>query len=152
MTYCIDTSSLLDYWFRWLKPTFAVTFWELMDGAIRDGVIISTEEVYHELERKDDELFEWVKERKEMFVPLTDDVQAKVDEIMAQFPKLVDERTGKSFADPFVVATAMVSEATVVTGETHGTPERPKIPVVCEHFGVPCVGSVEFIEKQGWQF
>ena len=40
-----------------------------------------------------------------IFISLTDEVQAGVDKIMAEFPKLVDERTGKSFADPFVVAT-----------------------------------------------
>ena len=152
MTYSIDTSALLDYWVRMLRPSYAVTFWELMDNAIREGVLIASEEVFQEIERKEDELLEWVSERKDMFVPITDDVQANVVEIMAQFPKLVDERTGKSFADPFVIATAMVADATVVTGEDKGTPKRPRIPIVCEHFGVECIQSIDFIEKQGWKF
>ena len=67
------------------RPSYAITFWELMDKAITDGVLIATEEVLEEIERKEDELLVWVKERPDMFIPITDDVQAKVSEIMAQF-------------------------------------------------------------------
>ena len=152
MTYCIDTSSLMDLWCRWFKPTIVPSLWEHMSGLVDAGQLISTEEVFHEIERKEDALFDWVKERKSMLVSLTDEVQSEVDKIMAEFPKLVDERTGKSFADPFVIATAIVMEATVVTGEDQGTRNRPKIPVVCDHFNVPWIRTIELIEKEGWTF
>jgi len=123
-----------------------------MHELIEASELISSEEVLHEIERKEDGLFDWVSQRKTMFHALTDDVQTGATKIMAQFPKLVDERTGKSFADPFVIATAMETNTIVVTGESYGTANRPMIPIVCDHFGVPWIRTILLIEKQGWQF
>jgi hypothetical protein len=41
----------------------------------------------------------------------------------------------------------------VVTEEKNiGTPEKPKIPVVCRHFGIRCINVLKFIREQGWVF
>ncbi len=152
MSYCIDTSSLLDAWDRWYPIDVFPSFWQKMDQFIEHGLVISSEEVYTEIERKDDELFEWVKARRSMFVELTDDVQDAVTNIMATFPQLVDARSGKSFADPFVIATAMVNRATVVSGEDYGTEKRPKIPIVCDHFNVRHLRTIDFLRKLGLKF
>jgi hypothetical protein len=142
----------MDLWCRWFKPTIVPSLWERLDELAKSGELISTEEVLVEIERKEDGLHAWVNERKDMFHELTDEVQAAVTKIMVEFPKFVDERTGKSFADPFVIATAMVTETIVVTGESYGTPNRPMIPVVCDHYGVKWISTIQLIENEGWQF
>ena len=153
MIYCIDTSSIMDAWSRWYPQKLFPSLWSRWDDLIEEGRLLSSEEVLREIERKEDALFEWVKEREHMFIPLGDDIQSATQLILAEFPKLVDSRTGKSFADPFVIATAQVTGATVVTGERHeGSPTRPKIPNVCSDLGIPWMGTVQLIEAEGWRF
>ena len=87
-----------------------------------------------------------------MFLPLDADIQISAAEILAEFPKLVDERTGKSMGDPFVIAVAQVHSLTVVTGEKGGSPQKPKIPNVCAHFGLDCIDIVEMMRRLDFQF
>jgi len=66
---------------------------------------------------------------------------------------LVDGRTGKSFADPFVIATAISKQYTIVTGErATGTRNRPKIPDVCRDLNIQCIGFTDLIRQEGWRF
>lgn len=128
------------------------SLWERLDEIIRSGELIASEEVLHDLEIKEDDLHTWVKERSEMFCGITDEVQENLSMIMATFPKFVDERTGKSFSDPFVIATAMVTDTTAVTGESGGPAKKPKIPFVCDHYGIKSIRTIELVEHYGWQF
>lgn len=152
MQYSIDTSALLDAWVRWYPIDVFPSFWDRMDELVEDRTIVATEEVLNELERKDDDLHKWIKARPELLVPHDAAVQTAVSEILAQFPKMVDERTGKSMADPFVIAVARVHQLAVVTGEKGGTPTRPKIPNVCAHFGIRTLSVLEMIREAGWSF
>ena len=61
--------------------------------------------------------------------------------------------TGKSFADPWVIATAHTNGCAVVTGENAtGNPDRPKIPDVCRGMGIRCIGFVDLIREEQWRF
>ena len=72
---------------------------------------------------------------------------------MSSYPRLVDARTGKSFADPWVIATAHMRKCIVVTEEKPtGRPDRPKIPDVCRGMGVRCISFVELIRQEQWRF
>ena len=72
---------------------------------------------------------------------------------MSSYPRLVDARTGKSFADPWVIATAHVNSCIVITGEKPtGKLDRPKIPDVCGDMSVRCMGFVDVIRQEGWRF
>lgn len=153
MRYCIDTSALMDAWVRWYPVRVFPSLWKNVDSLIEAGDMLSSEEVLHEIERKEDSLYEWARERKAMFLSLSDQIQAAVDKVLAQFRTMVDDRAGKSFADPFVIATAMVTDTVVVTGEKPtGAPARPKIPDVCEHFDIPWMSILKLIEEEGWSF
>jgi len=144
---------MMDAWTRWYPQRLFPSLWERLDELVQQGRLISSEEVLREIERKEDSLFGWAKEREQMFIPLNDDIQSATQLVLAEFPKLVDSRTGKSFADPFVIATAQVTGTTVVTGERHeGTPKRPKIPNVCSALGIPWMGTVALIEAEEWTF
>ena len=72
---------------------------------------------------------------------------------MATHPRLVDGRTGKSYAAPFVIATAIVNQSIIVTGEgATGSRDRPKIPDVCRDLKLRCIGFTELIRQEGWRF
>lgn len=57
---------------------------------------------------------------------------------------------GSGAADPFVIALAERHDLTVVTSENRGSPQHPKIPLVCEWRSVPCLSLVEFFRAEGW--
>lgn len=153
MKYCIDTSSLMDAWVRWYPPDIFSGVWDRLDALVADGALVSSEEVMREIERKEDSLYLWAKKHQDMFLPLTQGVQETTQQILEQFPTQVDSRPGKSFADPFVVATGLVTGTSVVTGEkATGSASRPKIPDVCAHFGVPCIGLTDLFAAEGWHF
>lgn len=77
-----------------------------------------------------------------------------VMEILQEFPLLIKENnrlTGRPEADPFVIAKGMVEERTVVTMERF-KPQAPKMPNVCEHFGVAYLDLLGFFRQEGWKF
>jgi hypothetical protein len=132
MPYCVDTSGWLDGWQRFYPSDVFPTLWAKLDGLAATGEIISSEEVYFELKRKSDDLHDWVKVRKQMLVPLDEQIQARASALLAEYPRLVDTLRGRSKADPFVIATAMARGAVVVTGEViSGKLDKPRIPDVC---------------------
>ncbi|MFH1219109.1 MAG: DUF4411 family protein [Candidatus Eisenbacteria bacterium] len=151
--YCIDTSAILDGWVRYYPPDVFPAFWDRIETMIRGGTLISSEEVLDELGRKDDEVHKWAKTRYRIFVPLDDPTQGATSEVLAAFPELVKAIKDRSRADPFVIALARVLRATVVTGEKNeGTPSRPRIPLVCQHFSVPCMNLIGMMRAEGWKF
>jgi len=128
MRYCVDTSGWLDGWQRNYPPDVFPTLWRRVEIVIESGDIFSSEEVYVELQKKDDEIHDWMKARKEMLVPLTESIQTLASELLSEFP------------DPFVIATAIDKNATVVTGEPiTGNLSKPRIPDVCNVRGVRCI-------------
>jgi len=144
----------MDAWVRWYPEEMFPTLWEKVDALIDEGRLISSEEVLQELERKEGHtLYEWARKRHGLFLPLDDGIQTCASQIMTSHPRLVDGRTGKSFADPWVIATAHTNDCIVVTGEKPtGSPERPKIPDVCRDMRIRCFSFVELIRQERWRF
>lgn len=152
--YCVDTSALIHAWHRAYPPKRFPKLWEAIDQLIDDQRMIASLEVYFELQKKDDEVSAWAKARKEtLFRDIDEDSQAEVVALMAKYPKLVDTSTGKSGADPFVIALALCPPAsTVVTQEAGGTLKSPKIPFVCQSEGLTCITVLEMIDNEDWVF
>lgn len=153
MNYSIDTSAILEAWRRAYPPDVFPALWEGFRNLIRRGTIRATEEVFHELQRKDDEVCEWFRGQLEFFVPIDEPIQLEVQAILARFPKLLDTRKNRSAADPFVIALGRIHDAAVVTSERRtGTPSRPNIPDVCDALGVRTISILDLIREQGWVF
>jgi hypothetical protein len=147
--YSFDSSSLIHAWNRVYRPKNFGFVWNGFDTLIEEGRMRSSIEVYNELEKKDDELFKWCKERKAgMFVEIDEDVQARVAHIMKTYPRLVDTVKGRSGADPFVIALAASGKMTVVSEEQPG---KMKIPDVCTAEKITCIGLADLIENENWQ-
>jgi hypothetical protein len=125
----------------------------MLDQLIDNGDLRATEEVLRELERKDDQVYGWAKARPRLFIPLDMQIQQMVSQIQERYPQLVDLTRGRSIADPWVIALAMLNSACVVTGE-HASNKisKPKIPDVCEDLRIPYRNLLGFIREQQWVF
>ena len=120
---------------------------------IAAGDLLSPDEVLSELSQKDDEVHKWAKKNSAMFVPLDAEVQQATTEILARFPRLVGAMKDRNRADPFVIALAKIKQAVVVTGEKSiGTRDRPRIPIVCDHYGIGHRTLLQLIREKGWTF
>jgi predicted nuclease of predicted toxin-antitoxin system len=151
--YVIDTSALLDGWVRHYPPDVFPSLWSNLETMIKSGEMFSPDEVLSELSQKDDAVYAWAKTNGAMFLSLDQDIQRATTEILDQFPRLVGAMKDRNRADPFVIAVAKVKEAIVVTGEKSiGTRDRPRIPIVCDHFGISHCTLLELIREKGWTF
>lgn len=153
--YSMDTSSLLHAWRRAYPPEQFPGWWKKLDLLIEDGRLISSIEVYHELARKDDDVFAWAKKRKDtLFREIDEDVQDAVLSIMGKYPRLVDTKTGKSGGDPFVIAQAMAlgGSCCVVTQEGGGSTTSPKIPDVCKQEDIDYCNLIGMMQYEKWSF
>ena len=155
MAYCWDTSAFIHSWVRTSPPDIFVTLWDRVDAEIAAGNITSPDEVYVELARQEgDTLLQWVRDRRDaLVVPLEDDIQRCVTSIGDAFPPFAAGDADENFADPWVVGLAMARGLVLVTQETRpGSTDSPKIPRVCDHFGVTYIDTFEFMRREGWQF
>ncbi len=152
MTYCIDTSALLDGWVRWYPIDVFPTFWSNMEVAIANGALVISDELYGETKKKDDGLSDWIKTRKELLVPTDGTIVAAARAVLGKYPRMVDTAKGRSQADPFVVAVAQVGKHVVVPGESPGNASKPRIPFVCQQLGIQSMGTLQFIRDMKWNF
>jgi hypothetical protein len=139
-------------------PAVFKSVWAGLDQLISGGELISTKEVWTELENGDPNkhVQPWLKARKPIFTVPTAAELVVVSKILAvpHFQTLIGEKQrlrGTPVADPFVVAAASVQKATVVTEELFKV-NAAKIPNVCQHFGVRYLTLEEFMADQGWTF
>jgi PIN domain nuclease of toxin-antitoxin system len=113
------------------------------------GDLISSTEVFDELKDKDLQI--WIKKHKDSFVSLSEAIQAKTTEILALYPELVRIRSKRSSsnADPFLIATAIEHDCTVVTNERlgdEGTKDY-RIPNICKKYNTPYMSLNDFINE-----
>lgn len=153
MAYSLDASALIVPWRDQYPPRIFKGFWERYDEMIIAGQAVAVDEVYKEIEKKDDDLKEWVRDRLRMFVALEEDIQLAVTEVLTLSERMVGSQKGRNAADPWVIALAKVRGLTVVTMErASGNLNRPKIPDVCDTLSVPCIDVIGLVDKEGWQF
>lgn len=151
MAYSIDSSGILDL-FRYYPPDVFPTIWTQMDSAAKNGTVLAVDEVYRELEKKDDAAFQWLKARRTMIVDLDMEIQQRVSVILAAHPRLIDTRKNRSSGDPFVIGLAQARGLSVVTGErASGVIAKPNIPDVCGALNISCVDVLSMFRNEGWK-
>ena len=151
MDFSFDTSAFIEPWVRFYPRDIFEPHWQWIEKLIQEGIVRSTELVKTELSVTEDELFEWAKEQNGLFIPINTEIQPVLQEIVAQFPQLTDHHRDRSGADPWVVALAIVENCPVVTYEKMGKATAPKIPNVCEQFGVKCFTWIEVLRETGFK-
>ncbi len=156
MIYVFDTSSLSKL--KHFYPGVFKSVWQGLEALIQRGELISTREVWKEMERGNSDQYtnEWFKNHKEIFtMPTAAELQFVAEIFTIQhFHMLIGEQQrlkGTPVADPFVIACAKIQGGTVVT-EEQLKPNAAKIPNVCEHFKIPCINLETFMQQQDWSF
>ena len=124
------------------------TLWLQITELIETGIIISSEEVYDELNAGNDSLISWAKKHKSYFYPSDIEVQKTVREILHNYPDLLTGSKKANGADPFVISLAKTKSCVLVSDETRAGNGQPvKIPNVCEQYGVRIIKFVEFLRE-----
>lgn len=152
--YSFDTSSILNGRRDLLPPGTFPTLWANIEEMIEAGGIRSIDLVLEELEKREgDEIHGWAKTHPDLFLPLTQDVQQAVRDVLAAHPRLIGIGSGRSGADPFVIALAIVHNGTVVSEESASRNlAKPKIPDACDALDVPHLNLMGFVQERGWVF
>lgn len=124
-----------------------------MEELILTGDLRASRFVLEELERGEDDLYEWAEKQPNLFVGPDEEEQQRARAILAAHPGLIREGEDRVNADPFVIALAEVRGMTVVAEEVwSGNPNRPKIPNVCNARGVRCVKLLGLMDELEWTF
>jgi len=152
VTYCVDTSAFIEAGVRRYPVDVFPNLWREFDRLAHVGTVVSPEEVFYELRAKADEVHEWARNHRSIFVPLDGSQMVTTSKILSDFPKLVGRLDRRWDADVFVVALARERRLTVVTEEDFGTPDRPRIPIVCQHYNVPYLDTLSWIRALNLQF
>ena len=149
--YSIDSGALIHAWRRVYRPKNFGFVWDGFDSLIENERLFASIEVFHELEKKDDELFAWCKERKEkLFVEIDDNIQDIVRKILKDHPRLVDTVKGRSGADPFVIALVETIKPFMIV-LTEEPPGKVRIPDVCDARSVKWLNLADMIEAEDWK-
>lgn len=157
MIYIFDTG-VFRIMSNYYPDTFPA-FWDSITDYANSGNILSVKEVHKELETQLTKDFakEWVKKNKHIFQPTTWDESVFIrKEIFAvkHFRNIIERRTilkGSPVADPFVIATAAIKNACVVTEEIFKQ-NSYKMPTICKTLNVNCMNFEEFMKKEKWIF
>jgi len=151
--YSIDTSALIEGWYRRFPPDIVPGFWDSLDELIQNGNLKATEEVLVELEKKHDVIHNWVKERENLFILIDEEIQFVVREILSNHKTLIDSRRNRSSADPFVIALAKINSSIVITEELPTqSNNRPHIPDVCDALNIEYINLIDLSRIENWKF
>jgi len=156
--YLLDSNVFIEAKNRYYGFDIVPAFWEWLDCKQSSDEIASTLSVFHELAQGNDQLTDWVTERKDSDWWLDDTDQATqlfyaeiAAWVMSQDFKPAAKDKFLDEADPWLIAKARVLGVRVVTHEGFNPERKNKvtIPVVCEYFGVDYLDTFELIRSFG---
>jgi len=154
--YVVDTSALMDWHDRFYPPDVFPSLAGLIGGLAASGRFRSVELVADEIASIGSAgLQAWAKANRHLFEPTS----ARLAEALAlegRFPGLKDPHAQYDEADAYVVASAQLADAVVVTAETPAAHKRkPRrslyIPDVCAALGMPCISNLGMMRREGWK-
>ncbi len=158
--YCIDTSSLINWWDEDYSPDVFEGLPDRLSDLIKAGRLCSTRAVLDEIKDSDPKsskinLAKWCKAQTNFFLEDDTDIQLKVRETMTRFqtPK---KKMGISGADPFVIARAflngpswyVVSNENPANGNSH---KNPNIPFACNELAIKHIRFLDMLRMEGWR-
>lgn len=157
MDYVFDTNTLTAIFRHYYVDQFP-SFWDKFNTAISNQRICSVREVLNEIKelKRKDELENWSKENRNFFNDPTPDELKFITKIycVKHFQNNLEKKKllhGGPFADPFIIAKAMIDNATVVTQEQFRE-NGAKIPNICHHFNISYLDLKGFLNSEKWVF
>ena len=158
--YVIDSSSLIELNKHNAMDVF-VSVWNNISQLIKNDRLVAPKEVFNEIKNYDDILTDWAKKQKKLFKYPTARQIEIVQEILKEYPALIDV-TAKHSADPWVIALAMEMSSNpqqtlfkikrIVVTEEKLRGNKVKIPFVCNQKSIASIDIVEMFRTEGWKF
>lgn len=153
MKYLLDSNTYIQAKNVYYDMGFCPAYWRWLDLQYSQGELCSISSVYDELADYGDDLSAWVKERKEQFISIAD---TETQEKYAEIVQFVYDLEGKkpanvanflNKADPWLIAKACTSGATIVTHErlVDDNCKDIKIPNICQSFEVEYISTFELL-------
>ncbi|MXW41852.1 MAG: DUF4411 family protein [Acidimicrobiia bacterium] len=116
--YVVDSSSLIRAWVEAYPIDLFPTLWDQIKGMVADRRLFIPEEVVKEVRIKDDGLRDWIAVNGQNgVVPSDSAIFQEVQAIVNKYSGMVTPGVNRGQADPFVVATARLWKAVVVSEE-----------------------------------
>ncbi len=142
--YTFDTNVFI-YLFRHIPKDIFVSIWALIEEKFIEQKIVIIKDVFDELSKvDDDEVFNYVKNKKDNIIELSEEVQTNLRTIVNTFPNWINPNSERNAADPSLVASGMTYNIKIITQEKiRGN--KLKIPFICNKFGVACGDFFDFL-------
>lgn len=159
--YCFDSSAFIAL-NRTSDSVIKIpeSVWDHIEDMMNNGQLISHQIVFNELtsfSKNPDFVAKWIEDKKQFFYPKTDFQIVKVADIISKFPGLIDYKSEKEEADPWLIALALeqskkdnlfeICVSVVVSQES--SKKSQKIPAVCKNFEVRHLPLREFFDETG---
>ncbi len=164
--YCLDTSAFVDMVHEQPEDLYP-GLWNCMGDLAKAGRLIMVKNAYEEC--KDPEAQPWLKACSCIIRPLSADVIACVSQLQSDLTDdkqfLVDPKSTKSQADPFVIALAMSEN--LKRGGSHSSGDvvlvhhesatnnrygRVKIADICRRYSIQSYRMVDVVRQEKWIF
>ncbi len=159
----MDTSALVTM-HRFYPIRMLPDLWKQLEELFKSKKILSHNVVYNEIVPETgakDNLAKLVANYKVCFKPISKHQTLLVPQILSLFPHLIDPRSKKDQADPWIISMVIElmekislfgndSDFVIVSTESENSPN--KIPAVCKHYQVRHLNLFEFFEDNDWQF
>lgn len=155
--YSIDTNVIVNFLGDGPDEPYPVDLfrpqWDFLEAAFLDGRVVAARCVETELKKWErlDQVRTWLRDHKYVFRDIESDEQlhaAKV--IVNKYGAYGSDRN--RLGDLEVMTLAKARGLAVVSQESakQHSPDRPKIPIVCEEFGIPHLGFRDFLRVEGF--
>lgn len=163
MRYLLDSNTFIQAHKTYYKMNFCSAYWDWMDGQFEKAKLSSIEFVQKEILRMNDELSNWVKDRKQFFLSQSDHpTQAAFSAVANQVMSYGDhfipgaQQEFLQCADPWLIAKAlgMSEDVTIVTHETFDAKikKKVKLPNICKDFNVSYINTYQLLETLNAKF
>lgn len=159
MRYLLDANTYIQAKNQYYGMDICPAYWDWLDQQFDQGLIGSVDMIGRELRDGNDQLAEWVRERPGHFIKNDD---RETQRIFAHIVEAVmngnynpgnrDQFLAKG--DPWIIAKARTTGATVVTHESRLAPDtrKVKVPNICQLFQVPCMNTFQFLRELDARF
>lgn len=156
MKYLLDSNTYIQAKNQYYDMGFCPGYWDWLEAMFQSGEVCSIEFIGQELKDGNDELAEWAKKQHQSGYFLKhDDEETQivfaeiVNFVMEGNYNLADRDKFLSKGDPWLIAKAKTTGATIVTHEATLSPmtKKVKIPNLCSEFGVPCITTFVMLHE-----
>ena len=150
-SFVIDTNCFIAPYKQYYDFVFESEFWNELEKHIKKGSIILIKAVKDEILDSEDELSDWLKiHNVKVLSERNDSKIVKNYSLIMNYlndnsifsQKAQQEWQSPKIADPWIIATAMAKNSTIITFEGNANPiknqliNKAKIPTIAENFGI----------------